>query len=288
MLVQEHPGRIAELVGVLGGEVVDAAVSRTLALHLGMAYEIVAQARGHILALSHYAHPGVHIFHNLGHEQGVMGASEYDGIDVGIERHELVDALLYEIVGARAVGLVVLHERHPEGAGHARHADVREELVYLEVVAVALDGALGGQDAHVARLGERANDLGRGPDDAQHAPVGVYARQVVLLYCAQRLGRCRVASQYDEVAPELKQPYHGLARELVDDVERARPVWRARIVAKVKIVVARQQLAYSVQYGKPAVTRVEYAYGAGGGIQFVHVCGSSMPRARLMRAKGSL
>ena len=78
-----------------------------------------------------------------------MGAAEDDSVDLGVEAHELVNALLHEIVGSWGVGLVVFHERYPEGTGDARDLQVGIELTDLQVLALALDGALGGEKAHV-------------------------------------------------------------------------------------------------------------------------------------------
>ena len=47
------------------------------------------------------------------------------------------------------------------------------ELLDFEVVALALDGSLGGEDAHMAALGELSDDLGSRTDDAQHATLRI-------------------------------------------------------------------------------------------------------------------
>lgn len=49
--MQEELGRLAELVGVLGGEIVAEAVLSTLGLDVGMAHKVVLEAVGNILAL---------------------------------------------------------------------------------------------------------------------------------------------------------------------------------------------------------------------------------------------
>ena len=166
-----------------------------------------------------------------------MGAAEDDGIDLGVEAHDLVDTLLDEIVGSGGVGLVVLDEGYPEGAGDTRDLDVGVELADLEGVALAADGALGGEHAHVAALREAADDLGGGADDAQHAALGIPLRQVVLLDGAQGLGGGGVTAEDDEVAPHLEELHHGLARKLIDHVERTWSIGCTGVVAQIKIVV---------------------------------------------------
>ena len=172
-------------------------------------------------------------------QQRIVRAAEYYRVDVRVEAHQGVDALLYKVVGTRRVVLVVLYQRHPQRAGHAGDADVGIEFLYLEYVALALYRALGGQYAHVARLRNRTYALGRGTYHAEHAACGVEHGQVVLLYGTQSLGRGRVAGQDDKVAAHREQFYHGLARKLVHHVERARPVGGACVVAEVQVVVLR-------------------------------------------------
>ena len=178
-----------------------------------------------------------------------MGAAQDDGIDERVGLHQLVDVFLHEVVGPRPLRLALLHQRHPEGAWLPGDADVRVQFLYLQAIAVALDGALGGQYAHVAGGGQLADDFGRGPDDAQHAAVYIPAGQVVLLYGAQRLGRGSVASQHHQVAAAAEEVLHGLARELVDHAKRAWPIGGTGIVAQIQIVVLGQLLAYGVEDG---------------------------------------
>ena len=93
------------------------------------------------------------------------------------------------------------------------------QLAYLQIVALALDGTLGGEHAHVARLRQAADHLRRRPDHAQHASLRVDLRQVYLLDGAQRLRRSRVTAEYHEVAAHLKELHHRLARKLIHHVE---------------------------------------------------------------------
>ena len=117
--VQEELGLVAENVGVFGGQVVGGSALRALGLQLGMAGKVVLEGAGHVLALRHDAHGGGHVLEDFGHEQGVVGAAEDDGIDVGVLAHELVDALLDEVVGSGRVGFVGLYDGCPKGTGHS-------------------------------------------------------------------------------------------------------------------------------------------------------------------------
>ena len=151
-----------------------------------------------------------------------MGAAKDDGVDSRVETHDLIDALLHEIVGTRGVGLVVFHKGHPEGTSDARDLNIGVKFLYLKSIALALNGSLGSKDAHMSRGGEITNDLSRRTDDTQHTTVGVDLGEIVLLDSAQRLSRSGVTTKDDEVAPHLKELQHSLARELIDHLETAR------------------------------------------------------------------
>ena len=285
--VEEDLGLLLELVGVLGGEVVDGGGLGAALVDLGVAIKVGLEALGDVFALGDDAHARGEVFQDLRHEQGVMGAAEDDGVDLGIFTHDLIDAFLDEVVGSRGVGFVVLDEGHPEGAGDARDLEVGVELVDLEIVALALDGALGGKDAHMTRFRQAADDLGGGADDAEDAALGVDLRQVVLLDGAQGLGGGGVTAEDDEVAAHLEELQHGLARKLIDHVERTWSIGCAGVVAEIKVVVFGKQLADAMQDGEAAVAAVENANGTPG-----HFCKDvvtnsvmSSPMAGLMKGR---
>ena len=235
--MEEQLGLLLELVGVLGGEIADGVALRTFLFDGGVALEIVLQALRHIFALRDDAHAGGQVLQDFRHEQRVVGAAQDERIDLRVEVHDLVDALLDEVVGAGGVGLVILYQRHPEGAGDAADGDVGEEFLDFQVVALALDGAFGGEDAYVAGLCQRADDLGGRAYDAQDTPLRVPQWQVVLLDTAQGLCRGGVAAEDDEMAAHLEESFDGLSRELVDDVEGTWSVGCTGIIAEVQVVV---------------------------------------------------
>ena len=74
------------------------------------------------------------------------------------------------------------------------------------------------------------------------------------------LGRGRVAGQYDQRASLFEKMFDGFESESVDELERARAVWCARIVAKIQIVVLRQPVADVAQYGKAPESGIEHPY----------------------------
>ena len=264
-LAKEDGGHVGKGFGLLGGEVAGGGALGEALLHVGVPTEIVGKAVGYVFALWHEAHGGGKGAAQLGEEEGIVGAAEDDGVDEGVALEELVDVLLYEVVGSGAVGLAVLDEWHPEGAGLAGDVDVGGEFVDFDVVGVAAYGAGGGKDADVACAGELAYGFGRGAYDAEHAPGGVDGGEVALLYGAQGLGGGRVAGEDDEGASHTEEAAHGLEGELIDDGKGARAVGGSRVVAKVEVVVLGHELLYLPQYGETSVAGVKNAYGTHNG-----------------------
>ena len=192
--VEEYLCALLELLFALGGVVLACAALCERLFGLRMAREVVAQAVGDVFALRHDAHARWHVLHDAAHEQGVVGAAEDDGVDVWVEAHELVDALLDEVVGSGRVGLVGFHDGCPQRTGHAGELDVGEQFLYLKFVTAALDGALGGEQSDVSRRGDAADDLGGGAYDAEHAARGVDGGHVALLDAGMCMGMTRTAT----------------------------------------------------------------------------------------------
>ena len=190
-----------------------------------------------------------------------MGAAKNDGVYLWIYAHELVYTLLYEIVGSRTVCFLILNQRYPKGASYSAHLDVGIEFGYLQIITLTLDGAFGGQHAHMTTLGEMTNNLGSGTNDAQHTAHGIQFGQVILLNGAQSLGRGCIAAKDYQLATTLKELDHSLTRKLIYHIKRTRAIGRTGIVAKIKIVILWQQLTDAMQYGQTAIAAIENAYG---------------------------
>ena len=115
----------------------------------------------------------------------------------------------------------------------------------------------------MASLRGIAYGFDRGAYYSKHTARGGNNRQVVLLDTAQRLCRCCVAGKYNQVTPLCKKVLHTLAGKFIDHIERARAVGCARIIAKIQVVVLRQQFLYFTINCEPAIARIEDSYGAG-------------------------
>lgn len=85
----------------------------------------------------------------------------------------------------------------------------------------------------------------------------------MLLYGAERLGRGCVACQYDEGSALGEEVPDGLEGVFIHQVEGACAVWGARVVSQVEIVILREGLAQTFQYGEASVAGVEHADGRG-------------------------
>ena len=108
------------------------------------------KAVGDIFALGDDTYALWKVFLNLRHEQGIVSTAKDEGIDLRVEAHNLIDALLDEVVGTRGVSLIIFYEGYPERASHARHGNVWVEFLDFEIVTLALDGTLGGKYADMA------------------------------------------------------------------------------------------------------------------------------------------
>ena len=137
------------------------------------------------------------------------------------------------------------------------------EFVDLQIVTFTLDGALGGEHAHVTAFRQAADDFCRGADDAQHTALRVDLGQIHLLDGAQCLGGGGVTAEDYEMAAHLEEAQHGLARELIDHVEGTWSIGCTGVVAQIKIIVFGKQLADAMQNGESAVAAVEDADGPG-------------------------
>ena len=166
LFLEEYLCALLKLIGIFGSEVLTGGTVRKFLSQGRVAVKIVGQTLGHIFALWNEAHAGFDILLYLGQQDWVVGATQNDGVDGRILGHEFVNALLDEIIGTGAVGFVVLYKGHPERAGHAADTDVGKKFGYLDVVTMTAHGAFGSQQAHVTAMGERADNFGRGADDA--------------------------------------------------------------------------------------------------------------------------
>lgn len=255
--MEEDGSALFEFVGVFGGVVLAGTTGGDIACHLRMTLQIVLEAGGDIFTLWNDAHAGSCVFHNLWHEQREVCAAENDGVNIGVFLHELVNALLDEVVGAGRVGFIVFDERHPERTCLSCDTYLRPQLGDLHVVAVRAYRTFGSEQSYMVVARELSDDLCSGTDDSEDTTMGIECGEVALLDGAQCLGRGGIAAENDKMAAHLKELQYSLARELINHLEGARAVGSTRVVAQIEIVILGQQLSDAVQDRQSAVSAVE-------------------------------
>lgn len=73
-------------------------------------------------------------------EEWIVGAAEYDGVDVGVHPEEGVDAFTDEVVGTWLVVFSVFYEGYPHGACESGDGAVGREFMDFEVVGLGAYG----------------------------------------------------------------------------------------------------------------------------------------------------
>ena len=222
-------------------------------LHFGMAEKVVLKAGCYVLALRDDGDSCGDVEHDFVEQQGVVCATEDDGVDEWVFRHEFVDAVLHEIIGTWFVKFAVFNERNPHRTSESCDAETRVKFLDFELVAFALDGAFRGENADVVIARNVAHDFCGWDDDSEDSTVGGVLRKIVLLDGAQCLGGGCVASEDDEGTTHLEEFFHGLEREFIDYVERTCAVRGTGIVAQIDVVVLGKLFADGVKDGQSAV-----------------------------------
>ena len=98
-----------EARSVFGSAVLACATFSATFFHIGMSLEIILEATSHNCPLLNDIHIRRSIFLYFVIKERVVGAPQDDGVNLWIFAHNLVDALLYKVVGSRRVGLVVFY-----------------------------------------------------------------------------------------------------------------------------------------------------------------------------------
>ena len=222
--MEEKRGGIRKLGGGLGRKEMAGASFGELSIHLRMAGEVIDQADGYTLSLGkegdRLGQEGAY----LTGQEGIMGATQDQGIDQRIGLQQVIEVLTDEIVGSGRVELVVLDQGDPHRAGLSRDLDMGEELANLNGIRMGGDGAGGAHNADMLASADAIHTFDRWTDHAQHPSIGIPCGQIALLDGAKRLCGGRVASQDDQLATGLKQVAHGLASKLIDHLERAHTI----------------------------------------------------------------
>ena len=150
--VEEEAGTFTEFSSRLGGEVLAGAATSESRCHLGMAVKIVLKAGGNVLTLGDDLHSLREILADFVEQEGVVGAAEYDGVNLRILCHQFVERVFHEVVSTRLVELVVLDEWNPHGTGLPHDGAAWVEFLYFKFVGFRFYGSFGGKNANVFGL----------------------------------------------------------------------------------------------------------------------------------------
>ena len=97
LLVEKYLCTFLKTLLAFGCQVSACAALGTLGFHLGMSCEIILQRVGHVGSLRDDTHSRRTVAYDAAHQEWIMRTAEHYGIDVGILKHQLVDAFLYEV-----------------------------------------------------------------------------------------------------------------------------------------------------------------------------------------------
>ena len=224
-----------------------------------MTSQVVTEAIGHDSTLTHYINRRRHELFDFRHQNRIVRTCQHHCIDVLTPAYQRVDILFDEIVGTRRVCLTIFDQWHPHRAWLTIDGNRLVELCDLKFVATTVDSAGRTHNADMATLTHADNLFDRRAYDAKHATRWVDRREVVLLNSAQRFGRGRVASQYDQLTALRKKITHGLERKLIDHIEGARTVGGSRIVAEIEVVIVGEHSSYLLEYRQSAIAGVKHS-----------------------------
>ena len=102
--------------------------------HLGVAGQIVFEARGDVVALGDDLYALGNVSPYFVEKQGEVGAAEDDGVDEWVLGEQFLKRVLDEIVGSWPVELIILDKRHPHGTGLSHDGAFGIEFLYFQLV----------------------------------------------------------------------------------------------------------------------------------------------------------
>lgn len=209
-LTEEDGGRFLELGGTFGREETASSSLGAAGIHLGMTFQIVLQAAGHVFALGYDADVRWSELADFFHQQRIVRAAKDEGIDGRVLLQQLADVLLYEVVGTFGMVFIVFHQRNPHGTSFAGDRYIREEFVDFHQIGFGLDGARCGKYTDVVGFRELPDAFGGRTYHTQHPAGRVDDGEIGLLDGTESLGGCGVTGQDDQGATQFEEFLDGL------------------------------------------------------------------------------
>ena len=182
LLVEKYLCTFLKTLLAFGCQVSACAVLGTLGFHLGMSCEIILQRVSHVGSLRDDTHSRRTVAYDAAHQEWIVRTAEHYGIDVGILKHQLVDAFLYEVVGTGRISLVRLDYGCPERTGLSGYLHIGCLFFYFKLIAATAYGALCGENADMTCSGQLGDAFGCRAYDTEHTAVRTEFWQHAMLY----------------------------------------------------------------------------------------------------------
>ena len=153
-----------------------------------MPLQVIFQTLSYIHSLWHNPHTIGKVFYNAVHQQWIMCTSQDNRIYVSIFTHQLVNALLDEIISTRTISLIGFYDSRPKRTSNTANLDFRPEFGNLQVIALTFDSTFRSQQTDMVTLGDIAYNLSSRTDNTQHTAAWIQLRDISLLDRTKRLG----------------------------------------------------------------------------------------------------
>lgn len=111
--MQEDLSRLLEFFLTFSSQIQAGTFLGNHILHVLMPLQVIFQTLSYIHSLWHNPHTIGKVFHNAVHQQWIMCTSQDNRIYVSIFTHQLVNALLDEIISTRTISLIGFYDSRP-------------------------------------------------------------------------------------------------------------------------------------------------------------------------------
>ena len=130
----EHRCHSGKARCVFGCKIAACGATGYSAVDFGMTQQVIGKRCSYDFSLVHNAHFFRDITSYFSDKQGIVGATQNKGVDVGTERHEVLEVAAHEPIGAVAVGFAVFDKRNPHWTRLAVDVQLRMQFADLDVV----------------------------------------------------------------------------------------------------------------------------------------------------------
>ena len=108
-LMQKDLRTFLKAFGILGSQITTRTALCYLLFDVNMSAKIALKTSCNIFTLRDNPHSWCHILNDFRHQNGVVCAAKYNSIYRRITSHEVVNTLLYKVIGTRTIGFIVFN-----------------------------------------------------------------------------------------------------------------------------------------------------------------------------------